>query len=292
MWCFSLFFSLYGSNFINTLSSSLKTEFPGSAGFSPRNLARMRKFYEVYGDLSNLPPTAAKLPWTHNSILVEKIDNNEFRAWYAQKCLDNGWNKVVLDHQIDLCLYERQADNNKKITNFEDTLPAKQSELATDMMRDPYIFELANLKEKALEKDVEESMLNSVKNVLMEFGNGFSFVGNQYRISTNDNDYFIDLLFYHLHLRCYVVVELKVVDFKPEFLGQLQFYITAVDETLKQEFDNPTIGLLLCKSKDKVAAEWALKSTKAPVGVASYEIRKYLPSEDEIIKYLNLEENK
>ena len=292
MWCFSLFFSLYGSNFINTLSTSLKTEFPGSAGFSPRNLARMRKFYEVYGDLSNLPPTAAKLPWTHNSILVEKIDNNEFRAWYAQKCLDNGWNKVVLDHQIDLCLYERQADNNKKITNFEDTLPAKQSELATDMMRDPYIFELANLKEKALEKDVEESMLNSVKNVLMEFGNGFSFVGNQYRISTNDNDYFIDLLFYHLHLRCYVVVELKVVDFKPEFLGQLQFYITAVDETLKQEFDNPTIGLLLCKSKDKVAAEWALKSTKAPVGVASYEIRKYLPSEDEIIKYLNLEENK
>lgn len=292
MWCFSLFFSLYGSNFINTLSSSLKTEFPGSAGFSPRNLARMRKFYEVYGDLSNLPPAAAKLPWTHNSILVEKIDNNEVRAWYAQKCLDNGWNKVVLDHQIDLCLYERQADNNKKITNFEATLPDTQSELAADMMKDPYIFELANLKEKALEKDLEEAMLNSVKNVLMEFENGFSFVGNQYRISTNDNDYFIDLLFYHLHLRCYVVVEPKVVDFKPEFLGQLQFYITAVDETLEHEFDNPTIGLLLCKSKDKVVAEWPLKSTNAPLGLASYEIRRYLPSEDEIIKYLNLEENK
>ena len=292
MWCFSLFFSLYGSNFINTLSSSLKTEFPGSTGFSPRNLARMRKFYETYVDLSNFPPAAAKLPLTHNSILVEKIDNNEVRAWYAQKCLDNGWNKVVLDHQIDLCLYERQADNNKKITNFEATLPDTQSELATDMMKDSYIFGLTNLKEKALEKDLEESMLNSVKNVLMEFGNGFSFVGNQYRISTNDNDYFIDLLFYHLHLRCYVVVELKVVDFKPEFLGQLQFYITAVDETLKHEFDNPTIGLLLCKSKDKIAAEWALKSTNAPVGVASYEIRRYLPSEDEIIKYLNLEENK
>lgn len=252
----------------------------------------MRKFYEVYGDLSILPPAAAKLPWTHNSILVEKIDNNEVRAWYAQKCLDNGWNKVVLDHQIDLCLYERQAGNNKKIRNFEATLPSTQSELATDMMKDPYIFELTNLKEKALEKDLEEAMLNSVKNVLMEFGNGFSFVGNQYRISTNDNDYFIDLLFYHLQLRCYVVVELKVVDFKPEFLGQLQFYITAVDETLKHEFDNPTIGLLLCKSKDKVAAEWALKSTNAPVGVTSYEIRRYIPSEDEIIKYLNLEENK
>ena len=199
---------------------------------------------------------------------------------------------MVLDHQIDLCLYERQADNNKKIRNFEVTLLSTQSELATDMMKDPYIFELANLKEKALEKDLEEAMLNSVKNVLMEFGNGFSFVGNQYRISTNDNDYFIDLLSYHLQLRCYVVVELKVVDFKPEFLGQLQFYITAVDETLKHEFDNPTIGLLLCKSKDKIAAEWALKSTNAPVGVASYEIRRYLPSEDEIIKYLNLEENK
>ena len=159
--------SKYGSNFINTLSSSLKTEFPGSTGFSPRNLTRMRKFNEVYGDLSNLPPAAAKLPWIHNSILVEKIDNNEVRAWYAQKCLDNGWNKVVLDHQIDLCLYERQAYNNKKIRNFEATLPATQSELATDMMKDPYIFELANLKEKALEKNVEEAMLNSVKNVLM-----------------------------------------------------------------------------------------------------------------------------
>ena len=252
----------------------------------------MRKFYEVYGDLSNLPTALAKLPWSFNCLLIDKISEEEKRIWYANKCLDNGWSYVVLDHQIDLCLYERQADNNKKIRNFEATLLATQSELATDMMKDPYIFELANFKEKALEKDLEEAMLNSVKNVLMEFGNGFSFVGNQYRISTNDNAYFIDLLFYHLHLRCYVVVELKVVDFKPEFLGQLQFYITAVDETLKHEFDNPTIGLLLCKSKDKVAAEWALKSTKAPVGVASYEIRRYLPSEDEIIKYLNLEENK
>lgn len=237
-----------------------------------------------------MPTALAKLPWSFNCLLIDKIEDEEIRIWYANKCLDNGWSYAVLDHQIDLGLFERQADKNKKIANFDNKLPAIQSELAIDMMKDPYIFELAGLKERVLEKDIEQSMINNVKNLLMEFGNGFSFVGNQYKISTNDSDYYIDLLFYHLHLRCYVVVELKITDFKPEYLGQLQFYVTAVDETLKHEFDNPSIGLLLCKSKDKVAVEWALKSTNAPVGVASYEIRKYLPSEEDIVKYLDIEE--
>ena len=276
----------YGSNFINELSQHLKIEFPNADGYSPRNLARMRKFYTTYGDISNLPPAVANLPWTHNFILIEKVKEPQKRLWYASKCLENGWSKVVLEHQIELGLYERQADSAKKLTNFESILPSPQSELSRDIIKDPYIFELAGLKEKIVEKDIEQAMLEQIKTVLLELGKGFSFVGNQYRISTPNNDYLIDLLFYHLELRCYVVVELKNVDFKPDFIGQLQFYITAVDETLKKSFDNPTIGLLLCKSKDRFSVEWSLKSTTAPIGVASYEVRNYLPTEEELNRFL------
>ena len=276
----------YGNNFINELSRRLKIDFPNMDGFSPRNLARMRKFYLTYGDFANLPPAVANLPWTHNFVLIEKIKDTKKRAWYAVKCLENGWSKTVLEHQIELELYERQADPSKKLTNYETRLPSPQSELSRDIIKDPYIFELAGLQEKIVERDIENAMLEQIKTVLLELGKGFSFVGNQYRISTPSNDYLIDLLFYHLDLRCYVVVELKNVDFKPDFVGQLQFYITAVDEMLKKEIDNPTIGLLLCKGKDRYSVEWSLKSTTAPIGVASYEVRNYLPTEEEINRYL------
>ncbi len=276
----------YGNNFINELSRRLKVDFPNMDGFSPRNLARMRKFYVTYSDLSNLPPTVANLPWTHNFVLIEKVKDVEKRFWYATKCLENGWSKTVLEHQIELELYERQADSSKKLTNYANRLPSPQSELSRDIIKDPYIFELAGLQEKIVERDIEQAMLEQIKTVLLELGKGFSFVGNQYRISTPNNDYLIDLLFYHLDLRCYVVVELKNVDFKPDFVGQLQFYITALDETLKKEIDNPTIGLLLCKGKDKYSVEWSLKSTTAPIGVASYEVRNYLPTEEELNRYL------
>lgn len=276
----------YGNNFITELSHHLKMEFPNTDGYSPRNLARMRKFYVTYGDMANLPPSVANLPWTHNFILIEKIKEPEKRIWYAEKCLENGWSKVVLEHQIELELYERQADSSKKLTNYESRLPSPQSELSREIIKDPYIFELAGLQEKIVERDIEQAMLEQIKRVLLELGKGFSFVGNQHRISTPNSDYFIDLLFYHLELRCYVVVELKNVDFKPDFIGQLQFYITAIDETLKKEMDNPTIGLLLCKSKDKYSVEWSLKATTAPIGVASYEIRNYLPTEEELNRYL------
>ena len=239
----------YGSNFINYLSTSLKIDFPDATGFSPRNLARMRKFYDTYKDLSNLPPAVAKLPWTHNSILVERIRDLNKRIWYAEKCIENGWNKVVLDHQIDLDLYERQADNTKKMTNYTSKLPEIQGELATDVIKDPYIFELACIKERSNEFSIEKAMMERIKSVLLELGKGFSFVSNQYRISTEEKDYYIDLLFYHLKLRCYVVVELKNADFDPAFIGQLQFYVTAIDELLKTNVDNQTIGLLLCRNK-------------------------------------------
>ena len=268
----------YGSKFIQDFSTSLKLEFPNTAGFSKRNLSRMKKFYEEYKDLSNLPPAVAKLPWTHNCILLDKIKDDKIRNWYAEKCIENGWAKTVLDHQIDLQLYERQA-LAEKLTNFENNLSTSQSELARDVIKDPYIFELEGIKEKSIEKDIENAMMERIKNILLELGKGFSFVGSQYKISTENQDYYIDMLFYHLELRCYIVVELKNVEFKPEYIGQLSFYVTAVDETLRKEQDNQTIGLLLCKGKDKLSVEWALKGINSPIGVTSYEVRNELPKE-------------
>lgn len=289
--------SKYGNKFIEDFSVALKLEFPDSTGFSARNLSRMKKFYEKYTDLSILPPAVAKLPWTHNCILLEKIKNDEIRNWYAEKCIENGWSKTVLDHQIDLQLYERQA-LAEKLTNFENKLPTPQSELARDVIKDPYIFELEGIKENAIEKDIENAMMERIKNVLLELGKGFSFVGSQYKISTENQDYYIDMLFYHLDLRCYIVVELKNVEFKPEYIGQLSFYVTAVDETLRKEQDNQTIGLLLCKGKDRLSVEWALKGTNNPIGVTSYEVRNELPkeildrlpTEEDINKFMDMNE--
>ena len=276
----------YGSNFINLLSVSLKHDFPDTTGFSPRNLSRMKKFYEEYCDLPNLPPAVANLSWTHNYVLIEKVKDINKRIWYAKKAFENSWSKVVLNHQIELQLYERQADNEKKLNNFSKKLPILQGELAKDMLKDPYIFEISGLKERAIEKDIENAMIEKIRNIILEFGKGFSFVGNQYKLSTENKDYYIDLLFYHLDLRCYVVVELKNVDFDPAFVGQLQFYVTAVNEKIKKEMDNPTIGLLLCKSKDRLSVEWALKPINVPIGVASYEIKQYLPSNEELNRFL------
>lgn len=287
----------YGNKFIEDFSVALKLEFPDSTGFSARNLSRMKKFYEKYTDLSILPPAVAKLPWTHNCILLEKIKDDEIRNWYAEKCLENGWAKTVLDHQIDLQLYERQA-LAEKLTNFEIKLPTPQSELARDVIKDPYIFELEGIKENVNEKDIENAMMERIKNVLLELGKGFSFVGSQYKISTENQDYYIDMLFYHLELRCYIVVELKNVEFKPEYIGQLSFYVTAVDDTLRKEQDNQTIGLLLCKGKDRLSVEWALKGTNNPIGVTSYEVRNELPkeildrlpTEEDINKFMDMNE--
>ena len=268
----------YGNKFIQNFSTSLRLEFPNTDGFSERYLSRMKKFYEEYKDLSILPTALAKLPWSHNMLLLDKVKDLEIRKWYAEKCFENGWSHTVLEHQIDSGVYERQV-LAEKLTNFNEKLPLPQSELARNIMKDPYIFELEGIKDDYIEKDIENAMLEKIKNVLLELGKGFSFVGSQYKISTENQDYYIDLLFYHLELRCYIVVELKNTEFKPEFAGQLSFYVTAVDETIRKEYDNQTIGLLLCKGKDRLSVEWSLKSTNAPIGVSSYEISKMLPKE-------------
>lgn len=286
--------SKYGNNFINELSLELKLEFPKMKGLSPRNLARMKVFYKEYKDIANLPVSLANLLWTHNYTLIEKIKDINKRLWYAEKCLENGWSQSVLIHQIDSDLYQRQQENIK-LTNFENEMPLDLGSVAKDIIKDPYIFELLDLKETATERDIEESMLEQIKNLLLEFGKGFSFVGNQYKISTDNNDYYIDLLFYHLDLRCYIVVELKNTNFKPEYIGQLSFYITAVNKVLKKDCDNTTIGLLLCKEKDRLSVEWALESVNNPIGVSSYKLKKYiskdilekLPTEEDINFHIN-----
>lgn len=289
----------YGTKFIKNFSTSLRIEFPNTDGFSERNLSRMKKFYEEYKDLSILPTALAKLPWSHNMLLLDKVKDLEIRKWYAEKCFENGWSHTVLEHQIDSGVYERQV-LAEKLTNFNEKLPLPQSELARNIMKDPYIFELEGIKDDYIEKDIENAMLEKIKNILLELGKGFSFVGSQYKISTENQDYYIDLLFYHLELRCYIVVELKNTEFKPEFAGQLSFYVTAVDETIRKEYDNQTIGLLLCKGKDRLSVEWSLKSTNAPIGVSSYEISKMLPkevleklpTEEELNMYINTEDGK
>ena len=284
----------YGNNFIFVLSKSLKLEFSDSTGFSERNLRRMKSFYEEYKKFSILPPVVAELPWTHNYILIEKIKEIEKRLWYANECLKNGWSKIILIHQIELHLYERQQLPDK-FTNFNSNIKLKNNiKLANEMIKDPYIFELEGIKNNYLEKELEEQMIVKIRDVLLELGKGFCFIGNQYKISTNNQDYYIDMLFYHLELRCYVVVELKVTEFKPEYIGQLGFYVKAIDKTLKKDCDNQTIGLLLCKEKDKLSVEWTLDFINVPIDIASYnvinkvkkDILDKLPTEQDINMYI------
>lgn len=289
--------SSWGNRFIEELECELRLSYPKSKGFSKRNLSRMKKFYIEYMDDEILPPAVAKLPWTHNSILIDKIKNKEERFWYANEAADNNWSKVVLEHQIGFKLYERQA-KTEKMNNFKDTLIDTQSDLAHDLQKDPYIFNLPFLMDKYVEQELENALVERIRDVLLELGNGFSFVGNQYKLTVGDEDFYIDLLFYHLKLRCYIVVELKSVPFRPEFAGKLNFYLSAVDDLVKSESDNPSIGLILCKSKDKFMVEYSLKDINKPIGVSSYEISKVLPkevleslpTEEEINLHIDIEE--
>lgn len=266
----------WGNKFVDSLSIDLKNEFPNIQGFSVRNLRNMRKFYEEYPDTVILQTLSAKLTWSHNILLINKVKNLNIRKWYMEETIKNGWSCDVLEDQIKYKLYERQAIADKT-TNFENTLPDIQSDLAIQTIKDPYIFDFIALKGQVKEKQIEEAMIEKIKNVLIELGNGFAFVGNQYKITVSDTDYFIDLLFYHLELRCYIVVELKARKFKPTDAGQLNFYLSVVDDMLRKEGDNPTIGILLCKEKDKLTAEYALKDINKPVGVSEYKILADIP---------------
>ncbi len=284
----------YGDKFIDEVAHELKIEYPNATGYSVRNLKYMKKFYTEYKDDKVMQQLVAQVPWGHNIVLMEKIKDNEIRKIYLQGIIKNGWGRSMLIHQIESSYHLRIGHSSN---NFKITLPKNNSDLANYAIKDPYIFDFISLTNGYKEQELEKAMINKIKNLLVELGKGFSFVGNQYKISMENNDYYIDLLFYHLELRCFIVVELKTTSFKPEYIGQLSFYITAIDETLKKEMDNSTIGLLLCKEKDKLSVEWSLKGTNLPIGISSYKLSEYipqnvlekLPTEEEINLHLNLE---
>ena len=244
----------YGNKFIDIVSRELKIEFPNMEGFSVRNLKYMKKFYLEYKDDELVQRTVAQLPWRHNIVLMSKLKDNKTRVLYTEATIKNGWSKDMLVMQIESNYHLRIGNSSN---NFKNSLPRYESDLANNIIKDPYIFDFLTLKENYKEKELENAMLEKIKDVLIELGKGFSFVGNQYKISTDSNEYFLDLLFYHLDLRCYIVVELKITEFRPEYIGQLGFYVTAINETLKKDSDNETIGLLLCKNKDKLSAKWS-----------------------------------
>lgn len=279
----------WGTHVISRLAQDLKKEFPGVGGFSEGNLRRIRAFYLAYSQgfpihaqavrelgLPKLLPLLSTVPWGHNVLLVEKVKNSIERLWYAQKTIENGWSRSVLWHQIDTKLYHRQG-KSKKIANFPKVLPPAQSDLALEMMKDPYNFDFLTLAEEAHELDLERGLLEHIREFLIELGKGFSFVGNQHHLVVGNEDFYLDLLFYHLRLRCYIVIELKMTEFKPEYAGKMNFYLSAVDDLLRQPGDNPSIGIILCKVRNRVVAEYALKDTHKPIGVAAYRLTEKLP---------------
>ncbi|MDD2789207.1 MAG: PDDEXK nuclease domain-containing protein [Sulfurimonas sp.] len=267
----------WGAKIIDTLSDDLKKTFPRMKGFSVRNLKYMRQFASTYSEISIVQELLAQLSWYHNLTLIQKLKDDDVRTWYIYKTIENGWSQSVLVHQIESDLYARST--NKKITNFTNTLASPHSELVQETLKDPYLFDFILLSEKAKEKDIEEQLVKHITKFLLELGSGFAFVGNQYKIETENKEYYIDLLFYHLKLKCYFVIELKNVEFKPEFAGKLNFYLSAVDDLVKSETDNPTIGLILCKSKDKIEAEYSLRDINKPIGISEYQITKSIPNE-------------
>lgn len=264
----------WGAKVIKRLSADLRRAFPDMKGLSPRNLLYMRQFAEAWPDRSIAQEVLAQIPWYSNLALLEKLSEPELRLWYARKTRQHGWSRNVLVMQVESGLHLRQG---KALSNFDANLPAPQSDLANNLLKDPYIFGFLGLEEEAQEREIEKALIQHMRDFLLELGVGFAFVGNQYRLEVGGDEFFLDMLFYHLRLRCYVVVELKAVPFKPEFAGKLNFYLSAVDDLVRQEPDAPTIGLLLCRGKNKAVAEYALRDLSKPIGVSEYQLVEGLP---------------
>ena len=295
--------SAWGDGILGQISHDLQSEFPDMKGFSLRNLHYMRQWYQFWSGTNAIVQQAAaqldksaigqqpvaqldnalyvqqlvsQIPWWHNVIIISKIKDQGEALFYVQQTIQNNWSRAVLTHHIESRLYQREG---KAITNFKATLPSPQSDLAQQILKDPYNFDFLLLRKKHDEKELEDALIEHVTRFLLELGAGFSYIGRQYKLEVGGDDYYIDLLFYHTRLHCYVVIELKAVKFKPEFAGKLNFYISAVDGILKTEQDNPTIGIIICKSKNDVVVEYALKDIHKPIGVSEYLITKNLPAE-------------
>lgn len=264
----------WGAKVIDRLALDLRNAFPGMKGFSRANLMYARAFAEAWPDEQIVQQLVGQLPWGHNLALLTKTKDNATRQWYAAKAIEHGWSRNVLAMQIESRLYERTGT---AVTNFAERLPSPQSDLAIESLKDPYCFDFLGLGEAAQERDIEAALVQHITRFLLELGAGFAYVGRQVNINVGGDDFFIDLLFYHLKLRCYVVVELKAGAFKPEYAGQLNFYLAAVDAQMKAAQDQPTIGLLLCKQQNRLVAEYALRGITNPMGVAQYQLLEALP---------------
>jgi len=267
----------WGDKLIITLSNDLQHAFPETHGFSTRNLKYMRQFASFYKKLEFGQQAVAQLPWGHIILLLQRVKDTIMQEWYAQQTIENGWSRYTLEDYIKQNLYERQAIEANKVTNFLQRLPSPQSRLAQDLIKNPYSFDFLGLHDEAYEREIEYASIQHIVEFMLALGKSFAFVGHQVPIIINDNEFFIDMLFYNLKLRCYTVLEIKSTKFKPEHAGQLNFYLNAVDDLMRHSDDNPSIGLLLCKSRDKVVAEYALHRVESPIGISEYQLTKAIP---------------
>jgi predicted nuclease of restriction endonuclease-like (RecB) superfamily len=259
----------WGSKVINRLSQDWKREFPDMKGFSRSNLKYMRAFAEAWPDFQIGQQVLANLPWTQNVALLEKLKDETQRLWYAQQSLENGWGRSILIAQIETGLYQREGG---AITNFEHTLPPAQSELAHEVLKDPYKLDFLMLSKDAEAKDLKRALVKHMRDFLLELGVGFSFVGHDYRVTVDNQDFYIDMLFYHIRLRCFVVIQLELGDFQPEHSGKMNFYLSAVDDQERGEYDQPSIGIILCKAKGKTIVDYSLRHLQNPIAVATHKL--------------------
>jgi len=260
----------WGARVIDRLSADLRREFPEMSGFSARNLKYMRAFAEAYPEEAIVQQLVAQLPWGHNVRILDAVKTPPAREFYLRQAIQHGWSRSVLVHHIESRLFERQG---QALTNFDRTLPAPQSDLAREMLKDPYNFDFLSLGPEALERDLEQGLIDHIQRFLLELGVGFAFVGRQYPLDVSGESFYLDLLFYHLKLRCFVVIDLKIGSFRPEDAGKMNFYLSAVDDLLRHTEDRPSIGLVLCKTKKRLIVEYALRDLSKPIGVSSYELK-------------------
>ncbi|MBL8211811.1 MAG: DUF1016 family protein [Bryobacterales bacterium] len=266
----------WGTKVIERLAMDLGASFPQMKGLSPRNLKYMRAFAEAWPEEAIVQQAVAQIPWGHNVRLLDLVKDRDERLWYARAAIEHGWSRNVLVIQIEAGLYRRQG---KAITNFTKALPAPQSDLAQQLLKDPYNFDFLTLSEEADEREIEAGLVEHIQKFLLELGTGFAFVGRQYPLEIAGEDYRLDLLFYHIKLRCFVIIDLKAGPFKPEYAGKMNFYLAAVDDMLKHPSDNASIGLILCKSKKELVVEYSLRNTAAPMGIAAFRHLEQLPAD-------------
>ena len=275
-------FSHWGDKVLDKLAMDLRREFPDMKGFSRTNLKYMRMFAQAYPEFGQQP--VDQLPWGHNMVLITKVKDPTEREWYIRTCIEHGWSRAVLLHQIDSDLYHRRG---KALTNFQQTLPAPQSDLALELVKDPYSFDFLGLTDDITERQLEESLLEHLRRFLLELGKGFAFIGSQYHLKIGDQDYYIDLLFYNYLLHAFIVIDLKTEPFKPEFAGKMGFYLAVVDDQLRHPDDQPSIGLILCRERNRVIVEYALRDNTRPMGVATYtllpkNVQEVLPTPEQL----------